>query len=435
MAIEIRAIECPKCGSTEKTEVRLEHFRCDSCGTEYFLDDGNTVKQGANPDSTNPRGTTSADTLFTPPVIYYIFFGVVAAIVLIVSAIGSSYRSHPSATGTDTTTSATTLPTTWQYSTCHVYLSADDKPIIVGEGRLSSYKNNSYKEEPYIFFVDAVTGYMLKKFPIPNGQKDAVTYKFRQFSNDDLYLTADKTTLFLVDKRSFSLEDVTQTFGSRQRELQSGIAQVEFVPSSYEDGFKLMTNNGKYLYYFPLKNKIYKEMGFWEAQKGMKTLPSVSVETTGFTFSFKSTSRDDDTIQLVKYRYLDNRGGPKILPWFRWDDRFHPPLFIFPKDDYRILSYSNFTPGRLYFEPKVLYSDDDYVLISYATAAAGTIRYVQCLSARSAEIVFTTRLDDLNLEEGTVRFQGGFISWYNDIYWIDMNGKVQKIKTSNDLHE
>jgi len=173
-------------------------------------------------------------------------------------------------------------------------------------------------------------------------------------------------------------------------------------------------------------------MEFWEAQKGMKTLQPGAVETTGFTFSFKSTSRDDDTIQLVKYRFLDNKGGPKILPWFRWDDRFHPPLFIYPRDDYRVLAYSNFTPGRLYFEPRVLYSADDYVLISFATTAAGTIRYVQCLNARSTQIVFTTRLDDSNLEDGTVRFKDGFVCWYNDIYLIDMNGKVKKIKKSNE---
>ncbi|WP_019946820.1 SHOCT domain-containing protein [Hymenobacter aerophilus] len=38
MAKSIKALKCPQCGSTQKTQVRPEHFRCDNCGTEYFLD-------------------------------------------------------------------------------------------------------------------------------------------------------------------------------------------------------------------------------------------------------------------------------------------------------------------------------------------------------------------------------------------------------------
>jgi len=38
MAKQIKAIQCPKCGSPQKTQLQLDTYRCDSCGTEYFLD-------------------------------------------------------------------------------------------------------------------------------------------------------------------------------------------------------------------------------------------------------------------------------------------------------------------------------------------------------------------------------------------------------------
>ena len=52
MAKSIKAIECPKCGSTQKTAVRPDTFRYESCGTEYYLDNDDinvnyTVRQPA----------------------------------------------------------------------------------------------------------------------------------------------------------------------------------------------------------------------------------------------------------------------------------------------------------------------------------------------------------------------------------------------------
>ena len=61
MAKSIKAIECPKCGSTQKTAVRPDVFRCESCGTEYYLDNDDinvnyTVRQHA-PASATPELT------------------------------------------------------------------------------------------------------------------------------------------------------------------------------------------------------------------------------------------------------------------------------------------------------------------------------------------------------------------------------------------
>ncbi len=43
MAKEIKAIQCPKCGSTRKVEIKPEFYRCSSCDTEYFLDNDDVV--------------------------------------------------------------------------------------------------------------------------------------------------------------------------------------------------------------------------------------------------------------------------------------------------------------------------------------------------------------------------------------------------------
>ena len=38
MPKHIKALKCPQCGSTRATLIREDHYRCDSCSTEFFLD-------------------------------------------------------------------------------------------------------------------------------------------------------------------------------------------------------------------------------------------------------------------------------------------------------------------------------------------------------------------------------------------------------------
>ena len=38
MPKHIKAVKCPQCGSTRATMLREDHYRCDSCSTEFFLD-------------------------------------------------------------------------------------------------------------------------------------------------------------------------------------------------------------------------------------------------------------------------------------------------------------------------------------------------------------------------------------------------------------
>jgi ribosomal protein S27AE len=45
MATEIKAIKCPQCGSTENTELEQNRFKCNKCGTEYFLDNDSAAEQ------------------------------------------------------------------------------------------------------------------------------------------------------------------------------------------------------------------------------------------------------------------------------------------------------------------------------------------------------------------------------------------------------
>ena len=38
MPTHIKALKCPQCGSTRATKISEDHYRCDSCLTEFYLD-------------------------------------------------------------------------------------------------------------------------------------------------------------------------------------------------------------------------------------------------------------------------------------------------------------------------------------------------------------------------------------------------------------
>lgn len=416
MATEITAIQCPKCGSTGKTELRADHYRCESCGTEYFLDNGNTSPS-------RPPGIVDPRRPVTPARRIYL---AIVFIVLILVGFVRMLVISPS----DTVSAPE--PPTWQYVYQYVYLSADGRPIVVGIGTLTDNKVPGQLPEPYIFFFDALKGTLIKRFQIPGRDHTTTSdgWDFQQLSNGDLYVDAERKQLYKIDKASYSIKDVTQTFGEDQPELAGGIAAVALIPSGNNDGFAVVTNDGKDLWYFPLIHKVYKQREFWDAQTGMITALPGAVAATAFCFTSLQHGDDDDSIRLIKYRFLDNGSGPKKTEYPFWQPSGQPAP-INP-DFQRILSRANFTPGRLYFSPEVLYSDSDYVLISYAPTAAKSGWLVQCLDAHTADIVFTTQLDNNSPGDGATRYKGGFAIYNIGIELIDMKGKIKKLKYDNE---
>ena len=425
MATEIKAIQCPKCGSTAKTDLGLDHFRCDSCGTEYFLDNRKTFA-GPKPGIIDPRRPVTSPRRASV-VIFFLFVILVGVLALFLIYISSTTSSPNNAGFSGNSSSAE--PATWQYVYSYAYLSADGRPIIVAIGTLTDNRTSGNLPEPYIFFFDAIKNSLIKRFQIPGRDQSTTSdgWDFKQFSNGDLFVESERKLLYKIDKEGYSIKDVTQTFGAGQPELSSGIAEVQFVYNS-GDGFKLLTDDGKELYYFPLIHKVYTQNEYYSAEEGMKGLLSGAVPAIGFTFSANNDVLVRDGVRLVKYRYMNNGGGPQEEETF-WYENGKPKAI--DHDRSRAISFADFTPGRLYFRPKALYSDSDYVLISYAPTAANTGRLVQCFNARSAAIVFTTPLDDSNLEDGTIRYKDGFVLHYGWVYLIDMKGKLTKLKNGN----
>jgi hypothetical protein len=450
MAKSIKAIECPKCGSTQKTAVRPDTFRCESCGTEYYLDNDDinvnyTVRQPAPVAGAPLTGKTRA-----------VVVGAVAvASLLIVGGIRSLFHHdtvayYPVAVpsgavvaGDPDAAAKQPLTYTWGSTETTLYPGANGRPerVIVGNQNYSGA--GVFKDSLVAIFYDASTGAELQSQPLPRpAGRSSPDLKLRRFADGALYVLLNKTTVYQLDPRTHRVEDVSQTLFQRQPELASGVASVEFISENQGDGFTVFTNDGRTLSYYPLIHKVYGKDDVYAAQTGFGSLRPGSPTKTAFTFSTKGMSYPEDKLQLIKYQFRDNLGGPKDAPEFEWEDDYGGSGIFTSADPHRkvlttpgamrksrVLSYTDFTPGRLYFNPGVRYYDADQVLITFRpTAAENSPLTAQCLDARTAAIRFTLPLPDANGSlDQALRTKTGFVlGGDRDTYVISPDGHLLK---------
>ena len=436
MARSTKAITCPQCGSTEKTGTRTDQFCCGNCGTQYFLDSDDITVNHVVRHAPAPRSAVAPAR--SRGVAVGLGLAVLVVPLLIVTAgVFSWTKSEPrqrvsagearergfeARTGEDVAEAPRSDEFKWGSTERSLYLDGEGRPtlFVVGERRYESSERDGY----FASFYDPSTGAERKSVPLPdlNGKK-SVDLALKAFASGELYVVANKTRVYEVDKTTSEARDVTKTLFEAAPELSVGVASVEALRDSQGDGFSVFTNDGRTVVYFPRIQKAYTKDAFYEAGGGMKNAAPKSPTRTVFTFSSKSSSYPEDKLQLIKYQFRDNEGGPKDAARFSWDRDYGGSGIFTSADPFkkrlitpwqmnraRVVSFDDFTPDRLYFSPEVMYYDAEQVLISFRpTAAEDSAPVAQLLDAKTGAIAFTTPLpEDLDVQEA-VRSAEGFV--------------------------
>ncbi|WP_129714820.1 hypothetical protein [Pedobacter sp. SYP-B3415] len=428
MAKELKAIECPKCGSTRKVELKPDYFKCGNCDTEYFLDnDDITINHNIN-----YRDTTPVSHNLTPKAMR-IIFAVVIFFIIAGYALSLLFSRH---------TQTSELPLVQNTETFR-WVSKDAIPFENSAGSLviailgrREYDDDEQKQRTgmYAAFYDALSEKLLIEQRLDQPSEDHMdSFQFSIFQNGDIYAIANKSTLYKIDKVNTKLNKVQGDFFSRHEDLAAGIAQVEFISRDWGDGLKVMTNDGKSRSFFPIEDRVYTEKQRYAAEDALETRNPSAKTRTYALFSERSDDFPDEKVKLFVYRQKDNRGGPNDRPFFqkREYNDFYGKTII---SDIRqgqdlVISYKDLTPDRLYFSPDVLYTDSQYVVIMYsATAAQDANLSVQCLDINNGRIIFTLPVGkEKGLNDVAYRFKDGFVlENYNTMFITDMKGKITK---------
>ena len=429
MPTHIKALKCPQCGSTRATKISEDHYRCDSCSTEFFLDsDDITIHHKVE---TKPAPNTFLRRLLLIILAPAAFFSLIT-IGLIVW--GSSREETSRERDGEEHMS-------YACERLMAFSSKAGRPIVVlcGAVRRDDSTGDWDHAKGIIYFFDGETYEIIKKLELPDVTGRVSVTDARQFEDGTYYVVLNKKRLFAIDRSTL---DVKEIHGEDYKlpELSEGFGKLALYFHEYGDALEIETNLGKKFVYYPIANKLYTDQSIFKAYKDKLPAPQLR---THFTFSEQMTGSDykDEQIQLVRYQTLEQLGYPRRTPHFGWENDRHSyyPKKIFVSqyfvEESRLQSYEDFTPGAYYFSPTVLYESDDQILISFKpTAAADAKKMLRCLDAQTGQVLWSCSegLDGLDFCLGVARFSGGYVLVdYSHSWLISSEGKVM---TWVDIH-
>ena len=429
MPTHIKALKCPQCGSTRATKISEDHYRCDSCSTEFYLDsDDITIHHKVE---TKPAPNTFLRRLLLIILAPAAFF----SLITIGLIVWGSSREGNSEKGSGEEHMSYACERLIAFS------STAGHPIVVlcGAARRDGSTGDWDHAKGFMYFFDGETYEIIKKLELPDVTGRVSVTDARQFEDGTYYVVLNKKRLFAIDRSTL---DVKEIHGEDYKlpELSEGFGKLALYFHEYGDALEIETNLGKKFVYYPIANKLYTDQSIFKAYKDKLPAPQLR---THFTFSEQMMGSDymDEQIQLVRYQTLEQLGYPRRTPHFGWENDRHSyyPKKIFVSqyfaEESRLQSYEDFTPGAYYFSPTVLYESDDQILISFKpTAAADAKKMLRCLDAQTGQVLWSCSegLDGLDFCLGVARFSGGYVLVdYSHSWLISSEGKVM---TCVDIH-
>ena len=429
MPTHIKALKCPQCGSTRATKISEDHYRCDSCSTEFYLDsDDITIHHKVE---TKPAPNTFLRRLLLIILAPAAFF----SLITIGLIVWGSSREETSRKGDGEEHMSYACERLMAFS------STAGRPIVVlcGAARRDGSTGDWDHAKGFMYFFDGETYEIIKKLELPDVTGRVSVTDARQFEDGTFYVVLNEKRLFAIDRSTL---DVKEIHGEDYKlpELSEGFGKLALYFHEYGDALEIETNLGKKFVYYPIANKLYTDQSIFKAYKDKLPAPQLR---THFTFSEQMTGSDykDEQIQLVRYQTLEQLGYPRRTPHFGWENDRHSyyPKKIFVSqyfaEESRLQSYGDFTPGAYYFSPTVLYESDDQILISFKpTAAADAKKMLRCLDAQTGQVLWSCSegLDGLDFCLGVARFSGGYVLVdYSHSWLISSEGKVM---TCVDIH-
>ena len=429
MPTHIKALKCPQCGSTRATKISEDHYRCDSCSTEFYLDsDDITIHHKVE---TKPAPNTFLRRLLLIILAPAAFF----SLITIGLIVWGSSREGNSEKGSGEEHISYACERLMAFS------STAGRPIVVlcGAARRDDSSGDWDHAKGFMYFFDGETYEIIKKLELPDVTGSVSVTDARQFEDGTYYVVLNKQRLFAIDRSTL---DVKEIHGEDYKlpELSEGFGKLALYFHEYGDALEIETNLGKKFVYYPIANKLYTDQSIFKAYEDKLPAPKLR---TRFTFSEQMMGSDykDEQIQLVRYQTLEQLGYPRRTPHFGWENDRHSyyPKKVFVSqyfvEESRLQSYEDFTPGAYYFSPTVLYESDDQILISFKpTAAADAKKMLRCLDAQTGQVLWSCSegLDGLDFCLGVARFSGGYVLVdYSHSWLISSEGKVM---TCVDIH-
>ncbi len=373
MAKQLKTIKCPQCGSVQKTEVKTDHYRCDSCGTEYILD-SDDVNVNVRHSFDTPHQTVYQPEKTNTKRVFTILAIVLGAMFILPTVILRMFMFGGMADSSSLN------------SDKHYYYVYENTPVVIdGKAWIACFsKRSSYnynQEDEWVYFFYDVENDSVKNMTEIEGIGEHDYSEMRCFADGNCYLVVNERFVFRLNKQTMQFEDYLPHILHVKDEFNAGVASVEISSDWEGDAFEIMSNIGDEYAYFPIADRVYTDAERNRAEDGMNTLLPGARDSTFYMFN------EETPIQLIKVNFKYNAGGP----FSHWQMTSNWNGYRQNKGRYRVVSYSDATPGRRWFDPYVAYQGQDDLLVSVrANAAEDSQISLQKIDTTTGEVVWAT---------------------------------------------
>lgn len=416
MAKQIKLIQCPQCGSTKPEQIEPDIYRCDKCGTRFFLDNDDI---NINVNHNIPRDEEGSRLSTSGCLWYFIAIALSTTVIVLIQYCSSTAFKYTD----DVTTTYKTYGT--QRSERNKYLFSTLLPAG-GKGIALYVENRGAEDSTTVIFRDVVNERVLNQQNI--GRKinvdGQVAHRF--FTCDSTnYLILNRDRIYRVDVGKHTLTDITEDICAKKPALEAGIMSVDFVDKGTGEGFRMYTNLGKELFYFPAADVLCTEKAYKFMATGPKGILPGAENRIYYLFLNRESSHSSNAARLMEITYLFNNGGPenKLLEITGGG--------IGNLQQHRIVSSKAITDEQACFSPTVLYSDDRNILVSFRpTLAPDAVVNVRLLDA-SGNIIWTVAFtSDFGCTQ-TIRTQSGYLLQTSENNFWEVSSDAGNVKNYN----
>ncbi|WP_374951881.1 hypothetical protein [Mucilaginibacter sp.] len=394
MAKNIKVVQCPHCGSIQKTEIKPDFFKCDSCGTEYYLDDDDINvninykhEQPVTDDSGQKRKITIAAIIIGCLILFWLF-----------SMIFINNKSTTPATVEHqeivVDTPAVKQKPPYDYRARVLYTNTQNgQPVLMrlaretitgADGQSTDFENLR------CIFIDLIKKEQLSDVVLRKRENkgEGYNFNFHTFKDGTIYMIYNDAILYRLNQQANALVNVTNDLISRHHELSAGIASI-----SYNDySLTMITIDGDKLYYIPTMGRLFKDFD-----------------------------------QMERMWYANDRAVYYEFRKDKLDDISQLLLKITPVGQVDQVQYEKILPNRKFFTPVILYQDKTNLLIAANINYSSPLVSMQSLNAKG-QIKWTLPPKAYKFELATKCKQGYAINYRlgetEGVYIISADGKM-----------
>lgn len=390
MAKNIKTIQCPKCGSSEKTEIKPDYYICSACNTEYFLDnDDITINVNHKNLSPSKTGNNNLSWLAIPITIALaIFLTVIFAITAVVRSFFKTNKKPKNQT-------EVIAVSHYDYGVGNIVYAntVTGEPIYIRLGRenIKSEDLNLDEVNIHLVVIDPVKKKIINdEILFPHIKRlDNNSTQFIVTQDGNIYMKYGELRLFKVDRENNKLIEVTESLFKNHVELSGGLAEMY----CYENYFRLLTNDGVKFYYVPENDALVE---------------------------------NDDVFKLDEI--LRSMSNELIFDFY--DGRLIKRKSCFWIKEGNII---NVTPDRKYFQPKILHQDKSSLIITTALNAAPVPQFLlQSLDVNTGKVIWSRPAAKIDYLSGA-RCNEGFAVEYRTSSDMDYISGVLVISPSGQL--